>query len=92
VTCQSSTFGNCCSAYGYCGSSDGHCGEGCQAAHGTCADEPGSGLEASVDGSCGDGVTCLGSEFGDCCSQYGWCGSTAGHCGAGCQAAFGTCT
>ena len=90
VTCQGSVFGSCCSAYGYCGSTDGHCGEGCQPAHGTCAG-PGSGLQVSVDGSCGEGVTCLSSEFGDCCSQYGWCGSADGHCGEGCQAAFGTC-
>jgi hypothetical protein len=28
----------------------------------------------STDGSCGGSgkVTCKGSEFGNCCSQYGW--------------------
>lgn len=49
----------------------------------------------SVDGACAgdDGVTCQGSEFGNCCSQYGWCGSTAAYCGEGCQPAFGSgCT
>jgi hypothetical protein len=32
----------------------------------------------SVDGNCGSnsaiGATCLGSEFGDCCSSLGYCG------------------
>jgi len=29
--------------------------------------------EVSTDGSCGNnGVTCQGSEFGNCCSPYGW--------------------
>ncbi|OAF62148.1 hypothetical protein VC83_01438 [Pseudogymnoascus destructans] len=34
---------------------------------------------------------CLGTAFGDCCSEYGYCGDTSGHCGAGCQSDFGTC-
>ncbi|KAK2057351.1 polysaccharide deacetylase [Colletotrichum caudatum] len=48
----------------------------------------------STDGSCGaaNGQVCLGSAFGNCCSQYGYCGSTTGHCGTGCQAAYGNCT
>ena len=48
-------------------------------------------LEISVDGSCGNGFTCLGSRYGDCCSKYGWCGSTADHCDAGCNPGFGRC-
>ncbi|KAF3043417.1 hypothetical protein E8E12_006231 [Didymella heteroderae] len=36
-------------------------------------------------------MTCLGSTFGDCCSQYGYCGSSSGHCGTGCQSGFGNC-
>jgi hypothetical protein len=47
--------------------------------------------KVSVDGSCGSGVTCLGSSFGDCCSAYGWCGSTAAFCATGCQSGFGKC-
>lgn len=47
----------------------------------------------SKDGVCGGelGQTCLGSEFGACCSRYGRCGSTRLHCGCGCQSAFGEC-
>ncbi|KAK4186063.1 hypothetical protein QBC35DRAFT_465066 [Podospora australis] len=46
----------------------------------------------SPDGLCGGNVTCQGSQFGNCCSQWGFCGSTADYCGAGCQRALGTCT
>lgn len=48
----------------------------------------------STDGSCGGSVgqTCLGSEFGDCCSQYGYCGSISAYCGTGCQSDYGTCS
>jgi hypothetical protein len=35
--------------------------------------------------------TCLGSTFGNCCSQYGYCGSSTDHCGTGCNTAFGNC-
>ncbi|KAK7530709.1 uncharacterized protein J3D65DRAFT_133401 [Phyllosticta citribraziliensis] len=47
----------------------------------------------SKDGSCGGSgkLTCLGSGFGDCCSQYGWCGSGTNYCSNGCQSLFGTC-
>ena len=90
VTCKGSAFGNCCSSSGYCGSTSAYCGAGCQAAFGECT-TPGNGQAISVDGSCGDGVTCQGSEFGNCCSAYGYCGSTDGHCGEGCQPAHGTC-
>ncbi|KAI0528113.1 carbohydrate esterase family 4 protein [Xylaria bambusicola] len=46
--------------------------------------------KVSIDGSCGNGVTCDGSGFGTCCSQYGFCGSTDDYCGTGCQPAFGS--
>lgn len=49
----------------------------------------------STTGRCGaanGGLTCGGSGFGECCSQYGWCGSSAAHCGGGCDSAHGTCT
>ncbi|EGS21859.1 uncharacterized protein CTHT_0037300 [Thermochaetoides thermophila DSM 1495] len=48
-------------------------------------------LIVSTDGSCGGGITCLGSRFGDCCSEYGYCGRTYAYCGPGCQSAFGFC-
>lgn len=53
-----------------------------------------TGLVVSQDGNCAasTGQTCLGSEFGDCCSQYGYCGSTTAYCGKGCQSGFGTCS
>lgn len=44
------------------------CGDGCQGGWGYCTN-------VSNDGTCGFGVTCLGSQFGDCCSQYMICGS-----------------
>ncbi len=50
-----------------------------------------SGLKVSSDGACGNGVTCLGSTFGDCCSAHGFCGGSADYCGDGCQAGFGAC-
>ncbi|KAL8287738.1 hypothetical protein RB597_000019 [Gaeumannomyces tritici] len=51
------------------------------------------GARVSQEGNCGGkrGPTCLGSEFGNCCSQYGWCGSTSAYCDAGCQPGFGKC-
>ncbi|TGO13015.1 hypothetical protein BTUL_0078g00240 [Botrytis tulipae] len=49
-------------------------------------------LKVSTDASCGNGYTCNGSSFGNCCSQYGWCGSTSTYCGTGCQSGFGTCS
>ncbi|KAJ9156077.1 carbohydrate-binding module family 50 protein [Pleurostoma richardsiae] len=47
----------------------------------------------STDGTCGGttGMTCAGSQFGNCCSSSGYCGSTSAYCGGGCQTAFGTC-
>ena len=53
-------------------------------------DDPDGPMPISTDGSCGDGTTCQGSEFGDCCSQYGWCGSSVDYCGEGCQPEFGS--
>jgi hypothetical protein len=37
------------------------------------------------------GLTCKGSSFGNCCSQYSYCGSTDSYCGSGCQSGWGTC-
>ncbi|KAF2272019.1 FAD-binding domain-containing protein [Westerdykella ornata] len=107
-TCLNSAFGNCCSQYGWCGSTTGHCGTGCNPAFGTCTNNPPPSStvrssstpqptptkRVSTDGSCAgtNGYTCLGSTFGNCCSQWGWCGSTVDHCGTGCNSAFGSCT
>jgi hypothetical protein len=101
LTCQGSTFGNCCSQYNYCGSTSAYCGTGCQSKFGTCTKQPGttqassststrssspvaspaSTLKVSSNARCGNaygaspgGMTCLGSKYGDCCSQYSyWC-------------------
>ncbi|KAH7355474.1 hypothetical protein BKA66DRAFT_385830, partial [Pyrenochaeta sp. MPI-SDFR-AT-0127] len=38
------------------------------------------------------GQTCLGSQWGNCCSQYGYCGSTVDYCSPqSCQAKYGRC-
>ncbi|CAJ2506962.1 Uu.00g081480.m01.CDS01 [Anthostomella pinea] len=49
-----------------------------------------SGLQVSADGTCGSGVTCDGSEYGNCCSVNSWCGASVDYCGSGCQPAFGS--
>ncbi|KAH6636567.1 hypothetical protein F5144DRAFT_184649 [Chaetomium tenue] len=48
---------------------------------------------ASIDGSCGNGVTCAGTEFGSCCSVFGYCGVGDDFCSVdrGCQPNWGTC-
>ncbi|KAI5239032.1 glycoside hydrolase family 61 protein [Aureobasidium subglaciale] len=51
----------------------------------------GNSLTVSTEGNCGDGVTCKGSSFGDCCSSHNWCGSSDEYCSAGCNNAFGAC-
>ncbi|CAK7218751.1 hypothetical protein SBRCBS47491_003616 [Sporothrix bragantina] len=51
-----------------------------------------SGLQKTVDGNCGKGITCLGSRFGNCCSANGFCGRTPEYCGQSCQAQFGACS
>ncbi|KAF2752273.1 carbohydrate-binding module family 18 protein, partial [Sporormia fimetaria CBS 119925] len=43
---------------------------------------------------CGNGFggqTCLGSRYGNCCSQYSYCGTGRDYCKAGCQSPFGIC-
>ncbi|KAL7621625.1 hypothetical protein AAE478_008951 [Parahypoxylon ruwenzoriense] len=39
--------------------------------------------KVSTDGTCGVGVICEGSGFGDCCSIYGNCGSGPDYCSSG---------
>jgi hypothetical protein len=46
------------------------------------------------DGRCGPqggSQTCIGSEYGDCCSPEGWCGASDEHCGVGCILGYGLC-
>ncbi|KAJ2980481.1 hypothetical protein NUW58_g6933 [Xylaria curta] len=117
VTCQGSSFGNCCSVNGFCGASIEYCGANCNPQFGGCsvgddplpsdvplptgpddpipssttpAPSPTNTLQVSIEGNCGNGYTCDGSEFGNCCSQYGFCGSNDDYCLAGCQPAFGS--
>jgi hypothetical protein len=82
TTCQESAWGNCCSQNGWCGPSLLYCGTGCQPGYGGCgvnattvsAAPPSGVLVPSVDASCGgaSGYTCVGSTFGNCCSEAGW--------------------
>lgn len=53
-----------------------------------------AGLRTTTDGTCGDGVTCIGYSGGQCCSQWGYCGDDAAYCSPnlGCQARFGICS
>jgi len=37
-------------------------------------------------------TTCLGSQWGNCCSSFGYCGSAAAYCGTGCLTGYGDCT
>ncbi len=57
----------------------------------TTTSRPSSPLDISADGSCGSGLTCLGSSWGQCCSLHGYCGDTDDYCGTGCNPAFGSC-
>ncbi|KAF5588761.1 WSC domain-containing protein [Fusarium pseudocircinatum] len=48
----------------------------------------------STDGICGafnGSASCLGTGFGNCCSQFGYCGTSDLHCNTGCQTGFGSC-
>ncbi|KAI1815877.1 carbohydrate esterase family 4 protein [Poronia punctata] len=101
VTCQGSRFGNCCSGNGYCGASVDYCGTNCNPNFGTCStsDDPTTTTTTtkgpaptgvSTDGTCGNGITCEGSTYGNCCSRYGFCGKTDDYCLTGCQPAFGS--
>ena len=70
-TCLGSFFGDCCSEAGQCGQANSFCGQGCQSGYGSCTGIV-NGLAISNDGTCGNGVTCQGSEWGDCCSGNGF--------------------
>lgn len=43
------------------------------------------------DGVCGGEYTCLGSVYGDCCSQNGYCGNGTDYCSEGCNTGYGRC-
>ncbi|CAK7228780.1 hypothetical protein SBRCBS47491_007022 [Sporothrix bragantina] len=51
------------------------------------------GVSVTTDGSCGNGKTCQGSTFGNCCSQFGFCGTGDQFCPAivACQPEWGHC-
>lgn len=53
-----------------------------------------AGLQTTTNGSCGDGLTCIGFSGGECCSQFGYCGSDTVYCSPllGCQAEYGICS
>ncbi|KAH3904385.1 hypothetical protein HBH56_235340 [Parastagonospora nodorum] len=103
ATCLGSTFGDCCSQYGYCGSNRNYCGKGCNPLYGKCSASeqfstssappkatppstlsvpsasPSSVMSMSNNGRCGSlynaspkGMTCSGSKYGNCCSQYSY--------------------
>ncbi|KAM0227843.1 hypothetical protein ACHAPO_011220 [Fusarium lateritium] len=51
-------------------------------------------IPTSNDGICGafnGSSSCLGTGYGNCCSQFGYCGKSELHCGTGCQTGFGSC-
>ncbi|KAK3372690.1 hypothetical protein B0H63DRAFT_485467 [Podospora didyma] len=52
-----------------------------------------AGQRTTTDGRCGNGVNCLGANFGRCCSQFGFCGDGDQYCPyiVGCQSEFGYC-
>jgi hypothetical protein len=47
----------------------------------------------STDGTCGNGITCVGTRWGSCCSVFGYCGVGDEFCSLenGCQPAWGSC-
>ncbi|KFY86452.1 hypothetical protein V500_07623 [Pseudogymnoascus sp. VKM F-4518 (FW-2643)] len=48
--------------------------------------------KTSPNGTCNSLHTCIGSDFGQCCSKYGYCGATEEYCGDGCNPSFGRCS
>lgn len=70
-TCLNSFLGDCCSKDGVCGEGAWFCGVGCQKEFGKCIPTY-KGKLVSQDGMCGHDVTCQGSKFGNCCSEYGY--------------------
>ncbi|PYI21538.1 hypothetical protein BO99DRAFT_327854, partial [Aspergillus violaceofuscus CBS 115571] len=96
ATCTGSRFGSCCSTGGYCGNTSDYCGyKTCQSAVGSCIKAPPPPI--STNGLCSfmssDNATCLGSQFGVCCSVNGYCGSSDAYCAAAnCLAEYSSCS
>ena len=92
-TCIGSSRGSCCSVYGYCGNWSDYCTGGCQPDFGTCH-PPSRRRDTSIDRACGvgSGASCLGSQWGNCCSAFSFCGGNETYCGEGCQPEFGECS
>lgn len=92
-TCLGSSWGSCCSVSGYCGSESDYCTGGCQPDFGTC-DPPSRRRDTFTDRACGvgSGASCLGSQWGNCCSAFSLCGGNETYCGEGCQPEFGECS
>jgi hypothetical protein len=77
-TCESTSFGACCSNSGRCGDGKDYCSpDSCFS--GACE----TSTRVSQDGACNATITCPGSRFGDCCSTSGYCGDSEDYCGAG---------
>ncbi|KAK4506232.1 hypothetical protein PRZ48_004197 [Zasmidium cellare] len=51
-------------------------------------------LTISTNGECSGSQTCIGSTFGESCSEWGYCGPSndTAYSGAGCQSMFGICS
>ncbi|KAI0180268.1 carbohydrate esterase family 4 protein [Hypoxylon sp. FL1284] len=85
---------NCLSDFGLCSPPDSSIPTGLPlpSGPGTPPDDPlpTGGLEVSIEGNCGAGFTCEGSEYGNCCSGHGFCGASVDYCGEGCQPDFGS--
>lgn len=56
------------------------------------ASTPVAGRASSKDGTCRATVNCIGSTFGDFCSQCDCCDSTSAFCGKECNSVAGTCS
>ncbi|KAF2747718.1 carbohydrate-binding module family 18 protein [Sporormia fimetaria CBS 119925] len=50
-------------------------------------------VPVSTDGRCGNGISCTGSTYGRCCSDYFWCGEGPDYCSPnyGCRPEWGVC-
>jgi hypothetical protein len=59
----------------------------------TSSSRPTPTVPVSTDGKCGNGITCTGSTFGRCCSDYYWCGDQDEYCRVayGCRLEWGSC-
>jgi hypothetical protein len=79
--------------YYWCGTGDPFCNDGCRDDFGDCGADvpPPPAMNITTTGACGNGTTCAGSEFGDCCSDFYFCGTGEQWCGLRCRPEFGKC-